>query len=225
MKVSVGSCFRNGESYIPRYIAQIDALRAAAPEHEFRMIIAEGDSSDQSYELLKQAYNGCVFKREHGGPVFGSVDDPVRFKQSSWVWEGIIERVEPTDDAFLYLEADLIWQPTVMLQLLKHLGRPGVDVVAPFCVRQGVQYDCWGLRGLDGNAFGPYYPYHYAMLNPSVNGLYPISTAGSCLAMKAEVAHRAHFIPADLAVVGLCRNIGSLGYKLWIDPALKVEHP
>jgi GT2 family glycosyltransferase len=225
VKIAVGSIFRNGESYVQRYTDQIDALRAAAPEHDFRLILAEGDSTDGTYSKLKSAFDGCVFKREHGGPEFASVEDAVRFKQSSWVWEGVLERIDAQDDVFMYVEADLLWKPAAILQLLAHLKKPGVDVAVPFCWYQGRHFDSWGLRGSDGKRFGPFFPYHVCLLEESSTGLYPISAAGSCLVMKGEVARAAHFIPEDLAIVGFCQNAFERDYKLWLDPSIKVEHP
>ena len=227
MKVGVGSIVRNGESYVGRHADQFEALCAASDQHTFYPIIVEGDSTDRTVELLHSRFNGAVSHASHGGPEFGSVGDEKRFRQSSWTWEHVLARVDPEYDAFVYIEADLKWNPTAILQLIDHLERPGVDVVAPFCwyPKESRGYDCWGMRGMDGRCFGPYFPHHYDLLTESPTGLYPISSAGSCLVMKGEVARAAHFDPPEMAVVSFCENARKLGYSIWLDPTLRVEHP
>jgi hypothetical protein len=224
VNVAIGSIFRNSEPYAVRYARQVIGLVSAVPQHNFRLLLSEGDSSDRTWELLNELFPGCVEKREHHGPLFGSVDNSVRWKQSSWVWEEVLARIKPDDDAFIYLESDLIWEPATMFRLLDQLVA-GVDVVCPMCWSNGRHYDTWGLRGIDGVCFGSFYPYHSCLLKKSPSGLYPISSAGSCLVMRGEVARNCHFVPDYLAVVGFCQNAREHGYKLWLDPRLGVNHP
>jgi GT2 family glycosyltransferase len=225
MKIAIGSIVRDGESYVDRHADQIAALAAAAPEHSFHPIIVEGDSKDATYERLRARFNGAVSQASHGGPAFGSVGDPARFRQSSWTWEHVLARIDASFDVFVYIEADLRWVPGAILALMGHLERPEVDVVAPMCIYQGRHYDSWGLRGIDGVCFGPNFPFHYCLIEKSQTGLYPINSAGSCLVMKAEVARTAHFDPPEEAVVGFCSNARKLGWSLWLDPKTWVEHP
>jgi GT2 family glycosyltransferase len=227
VKVSIGSIIRDGAGYVDRYADQIEALRTATDMHTFHSIIVEGDSRDDTYAKLKARFNGSVTHASHGGPAFGSVGDPVRFKQSSWTWEHVLELIHPRDEAFVYLEADLLWQPAAILRLLFYLQCPGVDVVAPMCWYgpENRAYDLWGMRGTDGMGFGPFPPFHHSLTDDNETGLYPINSAGSCLAMRGEVARTCHFQPADLAVVGWCQNMREHGYKLFLDPMTKVIHP
>jgi len=291
LRIAIGSIFRNSEHYVGRYAEQVAALRATAPQHEFRCVLAEGDSTDKTYEALKAAlprqfisepgsidvpdkfrptkeeesvrdsyfaergvslsdgqlawyrlqrakvrdevtereflslFRNFVFKREHGGPVFGSVDSPIRFRQMSWVQDGVMERITPEDDVLIYVEADLIWQPETMLKLLEHLEKPGVDLVYPMGWYQGRNYDMWAFRGLDGIPFGLYPPFHTCMFEESTNGLYPLSSSGSCIVMKSEVARNCRFDPPEMAIVGFGWNARSKGYKIWFDPNLRIEHP
>jgi glycosyltransferase involved in cell wall biosynthesis len=225
LRIALGSIFRNSEHYVDRYAAQVEALRAAAPQHEFRCVLAEGDSTDGTYEALKAHFNGSVFKREHGGPVFGSVESVVRFRQMSWVQDGVLEKILPDDDVLIYVEADLIWQPETMIKLLEHLKKPGVDLVSPMCWYQNRNYDWWAFRGLDGVYLGPYPPFHISLLQESPNGLYPLSSSGSCIAMLGNVARNCRFDPPQQAIVGFSWNATSKGYKIWLDPKLRVHHP
>jgi glycosyltransferase involved in cell wall biosynthesis len=229
MQIAIGSIFCNSASYIRRYAEQIEALRKAAPEHNFRLLLCEGDSTDGTWEDLKSLYGDAVIKRAHGGTIYGSRDYIVRWLQSSWVWEGVRKRVRSSDDIFIYVESDLIWDSDTMLKLIKHLYNHyadlGVDVVCPMCFRAGYHYDTWGLRGKDGVSFEAWPPYHKDLLGPAKYGLYPISSAGSCLVMCGGVARESSFDPADMAIVGFCWNAAYKGYKLFLDPTLKVYHP
>jgi hypothetical protein len=224
VNVAIGSIFRNSEAYAARYARQLAKLVSAAPGYAFRLLLVEGDSTDRTWEILNDFFPGCVEKREHNGLLFGSIDNVIRWKQSSWVWEAVIARVQPDDDAFIYVESDLIWEPRTMLKLL-NLLKPGVDVACPMCWSNGRHYDTWGLRGIDGACFGCFYPFHDCLLRRSPNGLYPISSAGSCLVMRGEVARNCHFVPDSLAIVGFCQNVREHGYKLWLAPGLGVNHP
>lgn len=225
MQIAVGSIFRNSTGHIQRYADQVNALRAAAPQHTFRPVLVEGDSSDDSWGKLNDLFPGCVAKREHGGPVFGSVDSPQRYRQFSFCYEGVLERLTPEDDIFLYVEGDLLWDAKTILELIQNLDNPGVDMVAPFCFYQNRNYDVWAFRAPNGDLLGFYPPYHVSMLEDPVNELYPLSAAGSCIAMKGEVARRAHFVPDDFCIVAFCWNARKLGYSLWLNPALRVHHP
>lgn len=225
MQVAVGSIFRNSEQYISRYVQQFRYLQEMAPQHTFRPLIVEGDSTDETYELLRANFSDAVTKAEHGGPVFGSSGEPERFRQFSYCYERVLERLEPEDDAFIYVEADLIWEPATMLRLLAHLEKPEVDSVSPFCWFGGRHYDIWGLRGLDGDSLGFYPPHHISMLYETPNGLYPLSAAGSCLVMKGKMARDCHFDPADMAIVGFSWNATAKGYRLWLDPEARIHHP
>ena len=224
MKVAIGSMFRNAQPYITRYVSQVNALKSAAPQHVIEPLIAEGDCSDETPVLLRAAFNGGVRTVSHGGPVYGSVCDAARHRQMSMVKQSIFDRV--TDhDAFIYVEGDLHWGPEIMLKCLEHLSRPEVDLVAPFCWHDNRHYDSWGMRGLDGVNFGFFFPYHRCLMEESPSGLYQVSSAGSCVVMRGEVARRAKFSDPDDEFVGFCHDATAKGYKIWLDPELKIYHP
>ena len=121
--------------------------------------------------------------------------------------------------------SDLIWHPTAILQVMERLKEPGVDISCPFIWYQNRFYDSWGYVGVDGVHFGFYFPFHMELLNPTPNGLYPLSSAGSCLVMKAEVARKCHFEPPEICVAGFMQDAVKTGYKLWMDPNIGVRHP
>lgn len=225
MRVAIGSMFRNAADYLPGYLDQVRALQAAleARGDSLRLIAAEGDSVDRTWELLWSGAEGLdaeLFQCHHGGPVYGSVVLPERFAQMAYVQNAVISRVCPEDDAFIYVEGDLWWEPATMLQLLDDLSaeRP---IVAPMAMHHtGRFYDSWGYR-LDGQHFAYFPPYH-----PSLNGspLVRLDTAGSCLVMLGKVARSCRFQPED-CIVGLCRDAAQRGYSVWLDQRVAVTHP
>ena len=273
MHIAVGSMFRNSEGYIGRYVAQFNALVQAAPQHTFEPILAEGDSTDRSWEMLNDAFPGHVIKREHGGRWFGvsgpdwhtSADDPQCMSQVSFVCNGVLEMVKPDHDVLLWVESDIIWQPSTMLALISWLKNPnwepvteyttgtvmweGVDAVAPLCIGNELWhfrvhpllnargrhpycnckdpsavhlYDWWGLEA-EGRKFQVCPPFH-PMLEKEAS-LYPMDTVGSCLVMRGNVARECRYDPPERGMSGFCENIRSHGYKIWLDPKLKVRHP
>jgi hypothetical protein len=236
MKIVLASIFRDSATYLDRYFTQCRAFRAAMrstipPEHQVNLLWCEGDSTDQTYELLKDyayQYHGIeLFQYHHGGPKFASVDVEQRWRQLARVCNAVMERVPTDTDALVYVESDLIWQPETMVALVKQLER--VDAVAPMCwhgtADSGANYESWGHRGPDGVKFTREAPYHPSLTQPADrDGLWAISSAGSCVVMRGEVARVARFGESD-CIVGLGRSITERGYGLWLAPSLAVVHP
>src|SRR5690606_11720429 len=97
----------------------------------------------------------------------------------------------------------------------------GCDVVAPMAMHHsGRFYDTWGYRK-SGQPFAFYPPYHPDF---RAGELMEMDTAGSCLAMRAEVARRCRMQRQD-AVVGFCRDARERGYRIWLDTRVQVTHP
>jgi len=224
MNIVIGSIFRNSVGYLPRYFGQMDRLRVMLKrlDHELHLVLVEGDSIDDTYRALKHmssTYPTTLVKRDHGGPMWGSVDQPERWAALAWCCNAVLENVMLDAGAVIYVESDLIWDPETMLKVLSHLRE--VPAVATMCfTREGAFYDIWGHMK-DGQNFGPFPPYHHGLKQ---YGLTEIDSAGSCIGMRGEVARRARFGLSD-CVRGLGRSIRENGYSLWIDPQLKVVHP
>lgn len=226
MNICLAAMFQNATGYLQRYAIQVKALRDAAPQHEFDMILAEGDSTDgdATWRSLNDLFPGKAFKRVHGGQIYGPIDVTQRWLQISFVMDGVFERIRPEHDAVIWVESDLIWEPATLLKLLDHIQKPGVDAAVPMVFMRDVHYDIWAMRK-DGIRFTGYPPYHKCLTEPSVNGLYQIDSGPGCIAMRGDVARKSRCRPPSLAMVGLCNNIRSYGYKIWLDPTLRVNHP
>lgn len=227
MKVALGSAFRNSASHghLPRYEAQMCDLRDRLADfgHSLFPVLVEGDSTDdtkaQLEAMLNRFANGVLGDVTHGGPWFGSTEAPERFRALAGVGNGILSRVPDDATVLVYVESDLIWDGRTMLNCLGRLSHD-VDVVSPLIFAGKYFYDVFAYRGLDGNRFAPFHPYH-SMLN----GFSEVSSVGSCLVMKADVARNCR-IPLEEGLVGFCRDARSKGYRIWVDTrAGIVRHP
>lgn len=224
MTVNLTSIFRDSVEYVDRYFEQVAKLEAHLGE-EVRLVLAEGDSTDDTYEaisehLVDHANGDELLKVDHGGPKYGSVDNPDRWARIAMVCNRVMEAASAYLGPKIYVESDLIWTPQTMEQLLEDLAV--VPAVAPLSMRHGSFYDIWGHRGLDGERFQSAPPYH-----PSINGapLVEIGSAGSCVVMREEVARVARFGELD-CIVGLGRDIRyNAKASLWLDTRVQVEHP
>lgn len=228
MNVAIGSMFRDSnkhgriwERLMPYYELGF-ALRQDG--HNLTCVFVENDSKDDTYYQLNE-FGGCghvdsiLVRKTDDCPYWGSVDHPDRWRHLAWVANGVFEELDGSEDAVIYVESDLIWEPATMLRLLEHLET--VDAVAPCNMHRGAWYDTWGSR-IGGVRFQAQPPYHPALVG--AEGLVPVESTAGCTAMRGEVAKQVRFQPED-CYVGLCRDVRSHGYGLWLDPSLTVEHP
>lgn len=231
MIVALASIVRNAEGYLDRYLHQAAALRErlAARGDTLIMRVAEGDSADATWQRLTEAVREtpgmAVYKLDHEGPAFGSIDDPTRWRNIARTWNRLFERIKEDDfDALIYVEADLIWEPATMLRLLGRLNDTGraVDVVSPMSMHMaGFFYDTWGYRA-NGHRFGPTPPYHPELAGLPAGGLLRLDSAGSCKVMRDVVARQCRFSEQD-AMIG--HSVNAKGYGFWLDPSVSVFHP
>jgi len=213
--VVVASIFRDASSYIDRYFEQIARLRDLIP---LTLHIAEGDSSDDSWNLLADRVQDTdwLYQINHGGRAFKSVDNPERWNQIATVWNTLLDKL-PQDGPLILVEADLIWRPETMTRLLANLEMDEVDACAPQSLQGDRFYDTWGYRWPNGEKFAT------EPLVPEAR-LHRISSAGSCIAMKPDVYRDCRFGEND-GIVGFWRDAHFKDYELWIDPTVAVEHP
>lgn len=231
MIVALASIVRNAEGYLERYLSQAAALAELLAERGDSLIVrvAEGDSTDGTWARLTEAVRDtpgmAIYKFDHEGPAFGSIDDPTRWRNIARTWNRLFDRIKEDDfDALIYVEADLIWEPLTMVRLLGRLDdrlQP-VDIVAPMSMHvAGFFYDTWGYR-VGGQRFGPNPPYYPGLDQLAPGELLRIDSAGSCQAMRDVVARRCRLSEQD-AMIG--HDVAARGYSFWLDPSLKVLHP
>jgi hypothetical protein len=203
------------------------SLVQAAPQHSFDAALVEGDSTDNTWDLLNEAFPGQVVKRAHGGPIFGSGSPCIeqRERQKSYADSGILDQITSLHEALIYVESDLVWEPGTMIRLLDRLQE--VDAVVPLCLcdnREHMFYDTWAYSS-GGIGFRDPPPFHPMFKTPSPNGMYPMDYAGSCFVVRGDVARVCKFEPPEREVLSFCDSMRSHGYKLWVDPKVNVRHP
>jgi hypothetical protein len=234
LRIVLASMFRDSVHYFDDYFVRCMMLKEALRlcGHSLRYIWVEGDSTDHTWERLHEVVYGkgldtTIIKVEHGKTWTRaySPDISVRWEALSFVCNAALDKLKPEDDVLIWVESDLLWNPSVMLMLLEHLKT--VPAVAPMIFAQnGVFYDVHGFRK-DARRFDVVAPYHPALAPGGLgNGqLVRIDCAGSCLIMRGEVARAIRFGDGDVHTVGLGLSIYSHGYSLWLDPRLHITHP
>lgn len=189
-----------------------------------RLILLEGDSEDNTLEEindLSRCFDADIIKRDHHGPVFYQVIDDFRFAQLAYLGNELLMRLLPTDDVYIRLESDLLWQPTTMVRLIDHL-RDVPAVVGFINHANGQFYDTY-CYWRDGVRFTNDYPHHVCLQEAKQHGLVRLDSAGSCMAMRGDLA-RSIAVPLDV-FVGVSRMIYEVGGSIWMDPNLLFVHP
>lgn len=234
-RVVMLSAFRNSlPAQLDRYFRQVHAYRNALKERgwDFRLSLVEGDSTTSAVwngivDRAKRYDLTCaIHDAHHGGPVFGSVVSEERFKALSMVGNRLLSRVEASDTIVVYVESDLIWSEHALLHLGSQILDLNIDIVSPLIFAGQNFYDVWAFRGLDGGMFAPFKPYHSSLAwSHGVNiGLTEVSSVGSCLVMKAEVARECRIIDNE-CLVGFCKDVRNKGYRVWVDSRVSIYHP
>lgn len=233
MNVAIISFFRNSacRGHVQRYFQQLHQLRMATPGTiRYRLIAVEGDSVDATAQELVMYADGVglrgdkftLVSRSHGKREWGSTEEHERMEALSWVGNGGLEQVRESDDFVIYVESDLLWQPGTMLRSIELIEQtPTVDVLGLMPFAGEAFYDIYAFRHLDGTRFGPFAPYARDF---NVRGLNEVSSVGSCLVMRAEVARKVR-IPGAEVLVGFCRVAREQGYRIFVDARERVLHP
>lgn len=242
MRLAVCSAYRdsagNGPlrvgSRIWQAIERIASLKTRFPDAKVEHIAGEGDSVDNTRDHLTQAAAALgveltLLDTSNGVQRFGSVEAPERLAALSKVGNAMFDAVQQDVDFVLYVESDLIWTADVAELLIQRLMMfDDFDVIAPLVMAGQYFYDIWGFRGLDGERFSPTSPYHSSVPDYAAQAgsqtVVEVSSLGSCLAMRGEVA-RAARIRHGGALVDWSADARRLGFKLGAWPGLSIAHP
>lgn len=245
MNIVLGSAFRNSSiSHITRWADQCYALESYLysilgrgilgltqdDPLRFRVIAVEGDSINDTQAQLHRECKRRGLELDlrtcnHGCRVFGSTEDEDRLKALSLVGNAILGGVRLIDDVMVYVESDLVWSADTITRLIARVLE-GYDVIAPLIFAGEHFYDIFVYRGLDGNRFSPFFPYHSSISSDGFLDAYPVEvqSAGSCLVMRADVARTCR-IRDENALLGFCKDVRSKGYMVWVDKTERIEHP
>jgi FkbM family methyltransferase len=232
--VAILTPFRNARRYLPLYFRQLTSLRDLLSQNGYslRLVAAEGDSLDGTRERISQLASDhniplTLVDTTHGHMRWASVEDPVRMKVMSDVMNKALDEVKESDSVVVWIMSDLEWTPSSIFSLIKsaecedlncHIFAP-VVLALPGSVDRSVFYDTWAFRGCDGERFRMVYPWHRDLLS---EGLCEISSAGTCLAMKGQVARDCR--ASNEEAVSFCCNASAEGYSVAIDLRVSVVH-
>lgn len=219
----MASIFRNAEGYVDRYFEQVNRLRDEIP---VRLVIAEGDSSDDTLLLLERKIRDgdVLLKVDHGGPEYGSIDNPNRWAQIAYVCNAVLDQLNMADDdRLIYVESDLAWPVDTMLRLHSDLDTVGAVAAMSFRASMEQFYDIWGHVGLDGVQFSHHAPYHSSLAGLKYGALTAIQSAGSCIAVRGEVVNAGVKFSEEDCIRGFCRTIRD-HTALYVDTGAEVFH-
>lgn len=232
MRFAIASAFRNAAGVqITRWMDQVISLRRELRQKHFcylRAVAVEGDSQDATRAQLEALSSKIAGQFEleivtcnHGGPVYGSTESPQRMEALSKVGNAIFNSVRDSDDILVYVESDLIWDGATISGLIDRVIAGESDIISPLIFAGDNFYDVYAYRGLDGQRFAPFPPYHSSLKSI---GLTEVSSVGSCLVMRGEIARKVRIVNGD-ALVGWCEQARLQGYKIAVDPKLSIRHP
>jgi hypothetical protein len=228
VRITFGSMWRDMGPVVRDRLSQYHRLYKALAERgdELTLVLVENDSIDDTYWHLNEfaacggTMGALLIQAKDGCPHYPSKDIPDRWRHLAWVANHTLDHAGDCD-VFLYIESDLLWSTQTALKLIDHTL--SADAVCAMNMHADQRYyDIWGSRA-QGLRFKRWPPYH-PILEDWESGLVPIDSACGAIAMKGEVARQVRFQPED-CFVGLCRDIRSKGFGLWLDPSLEVLHP
>lgn len=225
MNITIISIFRQATHYLERYFEQMDDLQRLlnARGDSLYLLLGYGDSTDGTGEALwdecANRFGAHLMDVSHGGPSFGSIEHPQRFKQLAYCGNRLLGCIPPNADVVGIVESDLIWQAETMLQLLEDLDH--VDAVAPMVMDgESSFYDVYAHRR-KGVRFHKTPPFH-----PDIDAdsdLLEVDSAGSVLFMSATLARKARFSD-DTAIVGFCESLREQGASIFVNTQATVSH-
>jgi len=220
--LAVVCMMRTAGAYLDHFIERVNALDELTT---LRVIVGENDSRDDTKERLaawreSADYEVTVLDCGDGSEHFGSVDDERRWRSIAGVMNKVLDEVKDTDREVMYVDADLYWDPLMVLRLLMKLDNMKLDVICPFSMFQGRAFDLWGTRrqGARIARRDPHWP------DVAAVGRVEVDSAACLNVMDAHWARVARFGESN-ANVGWHDEMRAKGAKIWLDFDERVVHP
>ena len=220
-KVAIFSLMRDREHRVEEYKNRIYAMQYT----NWTCNICEGDSKDNTYELLKKWESEeprvKIFKLDLGKPFYGSVVCPERFFILATCNNFMLDDLATDNsiDYFMYYQMDL--NPHNRATLIQDLMVDDKDVVGPMIWGNNIFYDLWAHEFIDGKGFPPQTPAWYKNNCPD---LFEVKNLGSMFLAKSEVLQSGVRFSHELDVKGFCNQARDLGFSIWIDQRVFVDH-
>lgn len=217
-KIAICSLFRDNVSDVRRTF--LERSKWQYNRDDIVHICIEGDSIDGTWEALHDVHGFNIIKEkiDSGVPKYGNVAEVGRLLLLAKLWNRAFDlAVSAKAHYILMLDSDISTSSTILNDLIKH----NLHVVSPMLYFEKSDFfrDTWGYR-INNELFSCRYPYH-KLTKPGK--IFEVSSAG-VLMMKYEVLQKGARCN-ELEVVGLCKNIIDLGYKIYVDWNTSVYHP
>lgn len=238
-KVIVITPFRNTARNLDRYFSQLKSLSDLLAESytQLFLIALEGDSIDRTKDIIqaKSEYHSIpltLIDVSHGQMSWKSVEDVRRLEAMSSIMNRGLEEAskivsEDGSDVVVWLMSDIEYNAESLAEMIEDVGTKaeGVDdIYAPVVLVSGTErfYDTWAYRH-KGERFKQTYPYFDGFDAPdSGHHIFEITSAGTCLVMRAEVAKQCRANKDE--AVSFCQDARDKGYRIWLAKYCNVYH-
>lgn len=231
MNTVVLSFFRNVcDRRVHQFMQQVADLITDSRRSDISLVAVYGDSKEDMPEILERQAQKLkvpmtLVRHDHGGPHYGSTENPARMRDLSGVANAGLDKVYALtlgNCQVLYVESDLLWDPHTILRLFEKLRLSRyADAIAPLVFAGEHFYDVYAFRGLDGSRFAPFAPYHADL---KIDELTEVSSVGSCFVMKGTLLRDTRIIN-DGALIGFWEAALRNGHRVFVDSTERVEHP
>lgn len=230
--LTICSIFRDSESYLKQYLDQIESV-FANDSGRYCAIWLEGDSRDNTYDILQNAKNNLteknidvkLIKHNTNGPYWKSENNKDRWHQLSGCWNRCLENIEATNFV-VCVESDIRYAPSVVHSLIGLVNNTYnvifpmlmIDDSAQIC-KDELFYDTWGFSraGKKFNNFPPYFQNNSQLLETSE--LLQLSTGGGMIVSTGEIQKLGRFDNAD-CIMKYPQNV-----KLYMHKGYRIYHP
>ena len=218
--ITVVSPWRDGMRQMSSYFDRIAALDW--PVDDLRLIHVEGDSTDGTHAALEwwvqHDPRNSLVKRDTGKPHYPSIVNAERFWVLATVFNAGLDAVDyGWTDYVLFLPCDIRYKS----DLLRRLAAHHAPIVSPFVFQNGRFYDIWAFSR-DGGNFPPFLRSDTGWLFGA--GLIEMETVGGVMLIDADILRAGVRYSTTDVDRGLCTAAKALGYSVFADPTLHVEH-
>ncbi len=228
-KIAIASIIRDeeGSGNLGRFL---DCCRELEQYHKNLVyIFIEGDSSDRTYDVLKdwtgQRSGSMLEKINKGYSPFGKTKDIRRTVHLAELRNRLIELILSIQDVgeVLMIDANYGWKG----DLISSLREANAHIAAPLVVMHKdndgryMFYDIWVFRK-NGREFWPLYPYAEGM---QFDNPVDVDSVGSGYLIKRQVLYAGVRYDGnnDSEQVGFCNNAKSSGFSIKINPKIYIR--
>ncbi len=231
--LTILSIFRQSETYLKQYIDQVKEV-LLINGGICNVIWLEGDSTDNTYNILKQAkdviesetcHKVNLIKFNINGHYWPSIQHPARWLQLATCWNKCIDHLEPSRIT-MCVESDIQYDPSVVHKLIAKIDNNHNVIFPMLMIKGGIEntkkewfYDTWGFSrgGSKFNNLEPYWSMDEDLIEE--DELLQVATGGGMVLSTYNYQSITRF---DTQTCILNFNPG---IKLFMDKTIKIYHP